>query len=607
MADQVSSPSATAPPHLPPHARRKQVPPQSASSSSRPRPTPAEHAAKAFAPQEIPAPPVTVRGPFVSTAEPTPLPPSPSLADPSPPPPGPDTSSPPATDSLPSPSSPPEAVPLRDEIDSVGVEIVLDDKERQDAEAWNRERIERRLRGEYERMGQQLAEIVNDNLDAPLRLNSIRFLGAKTTRPSFLSQLVAPYLTPLPPPSFLSSSFPSPPPPSQQTLRTLLKTTRDLTATLEKFDIFRPGSIEAGLVQSESVLSGPDEVDLVFSVKEQPKYFLRTATDVGDGEGSATATAKIRNAFGGGETIEGNVSFGTRTKSAFQVRLDTPVNASPITRFDLSIFSAQRDLNYYASSNEATKGMMARLRTLSPFGYHEVAYEAVLRQIGDVAPTASMSIRDAAGASVKSAISHTFTRDTRDDPFIAIRGLFVKLKQEYAGLGGDANFLKFEQEGSLSRPIGGGYSFSLGARTGLLLPFPSSASTYSRSLFPDRFHLGGPTSVRQFRPNSMGPRDNNDYLGGEAFWALGASLVTPIWRRHEWPLKGHVWVNAGKLAGGDRPFASLFSSPSLTAGFGVLYRHSLVRVEANIGVPLAMSKGEGAVKGLQFGLGLSFL
>lgn len=38
-----------------------------------------------------------------------------------------------------------------------------------------------------------------------------------------------------------------------------------------------------------------------------------------------------------------------------------------------------------------------------------------------------------------------------------------------------------------------------------------------------------------------------------------------------------------------------------------MYRHSLVRVEANVGVPLAMGEREGAIKGLQFGLGMSFL
>lgn len=72
-------------------------------------------------------------------------------------------------------------------------------------------------------------------------------------------------------------------------MKSLLRTTRELTETLEKFDIFRPGTIEPTLVQSDSVLSGRDEVDLVFNVKEQPKYFLRTATDVGDGEGNAVS------------------------------------------------------------------------------------------------------------------------------------------------------------------------------------------------------------------------------------------------------------------------------------------------------------------------------
>lgn len=53
--------------------------------------------------------------------------------------------------------------------------------------------------------------------------------------------------------------------------------------------------------------------------------------------------------------------------------------------------------------------------------------------------------------------------------------------------------------------------------------------------------------------------------------------------------------------------ASLLTQPSITAGVGLMYRHSLVRIECNVGVPLAMGRDEGAVKGLQFGLGLSFL
>lgn len=86
-------------------------------------------------------------------------------------------------------------------------------------------------------------------------------------------------------------------------------------------------------------------------------------------------------------------------------------------------------------------------------------------------------MRNAAGPTVKSSISHTYTRDTRDDPFVATRGHYLRLRQvrddprgcaadvadrllisqEYAGLGGDAQFVKAEQEGSISRSLGGGY------------------------------------------------------------------------------------------------------------------------------------------------------
>ncbi|GAA5826820.1 hypothetical protein JCM11251_002906 [Rhodosporidiobolus azoricus] len=615
-------------------------PPASAApaTAAPPRQTPAEHAAAAFAPQDVAVPPFLVRGPLISTSLDSPASSSPSpsaapapssQAHSSPTAPVNAYQAPPTKNALPPPSSPEEAQqpPGAGIVEAVSVKIELGEQEQKDAEEWQRERIERKLRGEYERAQRGLAEIVNENLDQPLRLNAIRVLGATHTRPSFLSRIFAPYLTSLPPPSFLSSSFPPAAEPTPHTLRSVLKTSQEVTSTLEKFDIFR--NLSASIEKPASMLAHPEEVDLVLRVTEAPKYFLRTATDVGDGEGSATATAKIRNVFGGGENVEGNLSFGTRTKNAFQVRYDTPLLSSPTTRFDLTAFQANRDLNFYASCMEGTKGLMARVRGMSPYGVHEVAYEAVLRQVGEIAPAASLSIRNSAGPSTKSALSHTFTHDTRDDPFLSTRGAFLKLRQEYAGLGGDASFIKAEGEGSMSRPFSSssqawqGWSYSLSGRAGVLLPFSSKTSSSATkssstrtSLFSDRFHLGGPTSVRSFRPNSMGPRDSADYVGGDAFYALGASLLAPFpfikkEKRGSWwetNLRSHLWVNAGKLIPTGAPYSSLLTlPPSLTAGLGVMYRHSLVRIEANVGVPLVQHRGEGGVKGLQFGLGLSFL
>ena len=131
-------------------------------------------------------------------------------------------------------------------------------------------------------------------------------------------------------------------------------------------------------------------------------------------------------------------------------------------------------------------------------------------------------MRQSAGTSVKSSLSHTFLYDTRDDKITATRGAYGKFFQELAGfgMGGDARFYKVEMEGQASRKIQKTgvvrlvsclafqiliflQSVSLAARSGLLWSLAQGGGT----LFSDRFQLGGPTSVRSFKTNGMGPRD----------------------------------------------------------------------------------------------------
>lgn len=145
---------------------------------------------------------------------------------------------------------------------------------------------------------------VGDNLDAPMRLNSIRVIGANHTRAGFLARVASPYLsTSAPPSTSFTSSLLSLIYPTQQastssiddaehfqtteTLRQVLAKTRNLSDDLTKLGIFE--SVEAGLDKSRDVLADPYDVDLVLKVKEASRYFLRTATDVGDGEGNAVS------------------------------------------------------------------------------------------------------------------------------------------------------------------------------------------------------------------------------------------------------------------------------------------------------------------------------
>lgn len=66
---------------------------------------------------------------------------------------------------------------------------------------------------------------------------------------------------------------------------------------------------------------------------------------------------------------------------------------------------------------------------------------------------ARYSVREAAGQSVKSSLFHTYVRDSRDNAIMGTRGEFIKLRHEFAGVGGDAAFYKVEGEAQVSRQL----------------------------------------------------------------------------------------------------------------------------------------------------------
>ncbi|KAG6886266.1 hypothetical protein C0993_006676 [Termitomyces sp. T159_Od127] len=457
---------------------------------------------------------------------------------------------------------------------------------------WQEQRAARKLRGEYESAVLHLSQVIQGNLSAPFRISSVRVEGASATRNSFLGSLIRPLL--------------HSPSDSASNLDSVLHTSRRISHLLQKTDIFHP--IEAVIERPRDAPSSTSDVDIVFKVRERGRLFLNTSTELGNNEGNAAATGRVRNVFGGAEVFEANVSFGTKTRRSFRATLTAPLTSSLETYGELTAFGLERDNSSFASCTEGLRGIKAIVRSGAlPCGVHEIAYEAVLRHIGSLTPTASIGIREAAGQTLKSSLSHSFIIDSRNDRLMPTKGHYAKVFNEFAGLGGDASFYKCELEGQISRPVIGGTSLSLAARTGILYGINRP------TLFSDRFQLGGPLSIRAFRANSMGPRDGSDSLGGDCHWSVGASIISNLPIKPHWPLKTHMWLNAGRLDAIDhnKPLSdnlrATLTRPSVSVGVGMIYRFDPVRVEVNFGVPLIASKSDGSRRGLQVGMGLEFL
>lgn len=392
--------------------------------------------------------------------------------------------------------------------------------------------------------------------------------------------------------------------------------------------------------------SSPTDLRVYFHAKEGPWYTIKTGTEAGSAEGSVYGSAQFRNLFGGAESLNLHASRGTRTRSVYSAAFETPVLSNPDLKVELhGVKSAT--LKPWSSHEELQTSAGARLKYATADGLHrhELGYGATWRQITGLGSGAAPAVRLAAGDSLKSALTWSWTRDGRDNALLPERGLLLRSAVEMAGAGplrGDVGFARVEAEAQAALPVPlprisgpSGVAVNLGLRAGALCPLPVGGSPARPSILPDRFTLGGPTDVRGFRMAGLGPHEGGDALGGDVYAAGGASLLVPLPRTgRDTPLRLQAFVNAGRLValrgGGrssnkkeerlalERPGAAWESVkrtvgdlrnelPSTAAGLGLVYAHPMARFELNFSLPLFVRRDELARKGIQFGIGVTFL
>ncbi|KAJ2777855.1 hypothetical protein GGI15_004375 [Coemansia interrupta] len=368
------------------------------------------------------------------------------------------------------------------------------------------------------------------------------------------------------------------------------------------------GIAKAVVVQMDKSEDG-DALDVHFHCQDGSRYIIKTGVDVGDSEGMASVTGRLNNIWGGGESFEANYARGSKTQAAFQGTLSIPVEADPRKKVDIVANQAVLDNRPYSSHDELRRTLSMAYRAEGRSGSHEVLYALSWRDVCNLGTKASPSLRTDAGHTLKSSLGYTFTCDTRDSSTVPSTGSYARVATEFAGIGGDVLFGKSHVELQSNQSLGRGYVLSSSLHGGLLWGPQTS--------IVDRFFVGGSTSVRGFEYRGIGPRDGEDSIGGDVFYAAGLSLLTPLPLVSNDALKGHLWANAGQCAlldrrGLGRPnvsgeIARFLTTPSASVGFGLVYRHSMVRVELSCCLPIVATSTDRPKPGMHFGLGFQFL
>jgi len=143
---------------------------------------------------------------------------------------------------------------------------------------------------------------------------------------------------------------------------------------------------------------------------------------------------------------------------------------------------------------------------------------------------ASLAVRKelASGAVNVSLLGYTLTYNTLDNNKLPTSGLFAELRQDFAGVGGDVNFVRNAAEVRTYYEVFSDVVSVLKLQGGQISPWGGKDL---RML--DQFQMG-PNLVRGFAPAGIGPRDltpgtTNDALGGSIYWGASVEAQTPLY------------------------------------------------------------------------------
>ena len=367
--------------------------------------------------------------------------------------------------------------------------------------------------------------------------------------------------------------------------------------------------------------SAPDRVIVNVNVEEQSTGEFSVAGGYSTADGFiAEASVADRNLMGRGQFAKAAVTWGQRTRGV-ELNFVEPYLLGYRMAGGVDLFARKNDASNSVSYDITTYGTNLKLGfalteelsfaprysiyrqeiTLpdqynnciststamfspTPAGFHSHTPGAV--RPGDECYSdgeASLAVRKelANGPVTVSMLGYTTAYNTLDNNKNPTSGLYAELKQDYAGVGGDVNFIRTTAEART-------YYEVVPDVVGVLKVQGGNVSGWgSKDLrMLDHFQMG-PNLVRGFAPSGLGPRDltagtNNDSLGGTHFWGASVEFQTPLYfLPKEIGIKFATFADAGNVWGYEGPTSWNVTGETLNVGLD-----GISKTRASVGVGL---------------------
>lgn len=275
-----------------------------------------------------------------------------------------------------------------------------------------------------------------------------------------------------------------------------------------------------------------------------------------------------RNFLGRGQQLRARTMFAAE-RQMYNVGFTEPYFLDRQLEAGFDIYKTAVNYQDEASfQREATGGILKFGYNMSEKLKHQFRYNLEFNEISDVAATASRYIRDQEGQNVASVIGHSFIFDDRDNRMAPTSGLYWRVNQDFAGLGGDDRFVRHEVQGEYYYPIAKKWTFLMAGSAGNIIGIGKDVR------INQRFFIGQ-NEIRGFDRAGIGGRDVTtlDALGGNNYYAGTAEIRFPLGLPEDLGVTGAAFTDVGSLWGLDNIGAGVedASNPRLSAGVGVAW------------------------------------
>ena len=281
-------------------------------------------------------------------------------------------------------------------------------------------------------------------------------------------------------------------------------------------------------VETLPVEGSPDQVDVVYSVKEKATGALLLGVGFSSVERIAlSASVTQSNVFGTGKYLSANINSGSVNQVYSLSYMDPYYTVDGVSRgFDL--YKRVTDASDLAVGPYRTDSLGGGIK----FGYpvsEQVSVdfganvESVELDIFTNSPLAYINfVRDFGDKYTYGSVTSGLARDTRDSLIVTTAGSFQRASAEIAG--GDLQFYRLGYQHQWYRPLTRRLTLHLGGDIGYAGGYGGQPLPFFKNFF-----AGGPGTVRGYRPFSLGPRDElGNAAGGNRKFSGTAEVLFPM-------------------------------------------------------------------------------